>query len=686
MKASFKKWIPLLAALLCLGFCLCLFGGVWLLKVRPAQSKSTSVRISDDYSLYTEMVEDSLTETFACDEDLYALAFVFGVSQVQPQGELLLTLTDAQTGEVLAQSRGEMGNILPGQYTGLGLDRPVEGRQGARYTLTLTPSYQGEGRLSLGYSGSPAEGADLTADGQPLEGQLALLATTGQIGSFLSRYYWVMALALSLILSLALWAALALRPALHRLYFALVLSLGLVYCLVLPPYSAPDEQFHINQSFSIATTLTSRLPLGSVPLSETYRRPGDQNPLLQDQNTTVFTWQEFADTLFTRSPDSAGDFQLYTEMQADDSDLLYCVSSLAVALCFILKLGFTPTLVIGRLANLAAYALLTSWAVKKAPFGKKIFACVGLLPMSLHLAASFSRDCLTLSLAFLFTSLCLNAAFGGRTPLKPFEWAALVLTGVLLVPAKVVYFPLASLFVLIPAVRFGRMEKRSRLLKSGFLVLCAAVFLLSGARYTISGLFTRADSAEELTAQLETVDEDVAESWNLEEQAQNPDSICYSPGYILTHPVQTAALVGNSLIDQGEHYLKTLVGGKLSYYSLDLSWGWVLLLYLLLAFSLLPEPGEGDWGKPSGRIFAALLALACMGLAVAGCISWTPTYYTSIYGLQGRYFLPALPLLCLALRPAWLRRATPSGALPAVWLAFANTGILLNAFLAILAR
>ena len=687
MKASLlKKHLPLLASLLCLGFCLCVFGGVWLLKVRPAQSKSTSVRVSDDYSLYTENLEDSLTQTFSCSEDLYALAFVFGVTEVQPQGEILLTLADAQTGEVLAQSRGEMGNILPGQYSGLGLDRVVEGREDACYTLTLTPSYQGEGRLSLGYSGSPAEGVELTADSQALEGQLALLVTTGQIGSFLSRYYWLVALALSLILSLTLWAVLALRPALHRLYFVLVLSLGLVYCLVLPPYSAPDEQFHINQSFSIATTLTSRLPLGSVPLSETYRRPSDQNPLLQDQNTTVFTWQEFAETLLTRSPDSAGDFQLYTEMQADDSDMLYLVSSLAVALCFVLKLGFTPTLVIGRLANLAVYALLTSWAIKKAPFGKKIFACVGLLPMSLHLAASFSRDCLTLSLAFLFTALCLDAAFGGKSSLKPFQWGALILTGVLLVPAKAVYFPLAALFLLIPAARFGRQAKRSRLLKGGFLLLCVLAFLSSGARYTIAGLFNRADSAEELAAQIETMDESVAESWNLEEQAQNPDSICYSPGYILSHPAQTLVLVGNSLIENSEHYLKTLVGGKLSYYSLDLSWGWVLLLYLLLAFSLLPEPGERDWPRPSGRIFAALLALSCMGLAVAGCITWTPTYYTSIYGLQGRYFLPALPLLCLALQPCWLSRSKPSGALPALYMAFANAGVLLNAFLAILAR
>ena len=366
--------------------------------------------------------------------------------------------------------------------------------------------------------------------------------------------------------------------------------------------------------------------------------------------------------------------------------MLYLVSSLAVALCFVLKLGFTPTLVIGRLANLAVYALLTSWAVKKAPFGKKIFACVGLLPMSLHLAASFSRDCLTLSLAFLFTALCLDAAFGEKSSLKPFQWGALILTGVLLVPAKAVYFPLAALFLLIPAARFGRQAKRSRLLKGGFLLLCVLAFLSSGARYTIAGLFNRADSAEELAAQIETMDESVAESWNLEEQAQNPDSICYSPGYILSHPAQTLVLVGNSLIENSEHYLKTLVGGKLSYYSLDLSWGWVLLLYLLLAFSLLPEPEERDWPRPSGRVFAALLALACMGLAVAGCITWTPTYYTSIYGLQGRYFLPALPLLCLVLRPCWLSRSKPSGALPALYMAFANAGVLLNAFLAILAR
>ncbi|MBQ5755489.1 MAG: DUF2142 domain-containing protein, partial [Oscillospiraceae bacterium] len=493
--------------------------------------------------------------------------------------------------------------------------------------------------------------------------------------------------ALTAILSGAVWVWLALRPAIHRFYCALVLLLGLVFCFVLPPYSAPDEQYHINQSFSIATTYTSWLPVGSVPLCDTYRRPSDENPLLQNEKTTVFTWRELADTLTDRSPDSAGDFELYPEMQADDSDLLYFFSSLAVALCFVLRLGFTPTLIAGRLANLLVYTLLTGWAVKKAPFGKKIFACVGLLPMSLHLAASFSRDCLTLSLAFLFTSLCLNAAFGNEEkPFGPKEWLPLLVCGLLLVPAKVVYFPLAALFLLIPAARFGRFAGKKNALKAGFLVLCLAVFLLSGARHTIAGLFTRADSAQELITQAESLDSETANSWNLEEQAQSPDSICFSPGYVFSHPAQTLALAANSVAEHGDHYIKTLVGGKLSYYSLDLAWGWVLLLYAILLFSLIPEPEEKNWAGPLSRAWGGLLALACMGLAVVGCITWTPTYYTSIYGLQGRYFLPALPLLLLALRPVKLQRTENSGALLPLCMAFANAGILLNSFLAILAR
>ena len=33
------------------------------------------------------------------------------------------------------------------------------------------------------------------------------------------------------------------------------------------------------------------------------------------------------------------------------------------------------------------------------------------------------------------------------------------------------------------------------------------------------------------------------------------------------------------------------------------------------------------------------------------CLLWTPTHYDTLYGLQGRYFLPVLPLVLLTCLP-----------------------------------
>ena len=57
--------------------------------------------------------------------------------------------------------------------------------------------------------------------------------------------------------------------------------------------------------------------------------------------------------------------------------------------------------------------------------------------------------------------------------------------------------------------------------------------------------------------------------------------------------------------------------------------------------------------KPAGKArgwCCAAAALCCL-LAVAGCLLWTPTHYDTLYGLQGRYFLPVLPLLLLTCLP-----------------------------------
>ena len=171
--------------------------------------------------------------------------------------------------------------------------------------------------------------------------------------------------------------------------------------------------------------------------------------------------------------------------------------------------------------------------------------------------------------------------------------------------------------------------------------------------------------------------------------ADEADKATYTPDYILRHPVDTVLLFVRSAVENGDHYIRTLVGGSLSYYTVDLAWGWVAVLYLLLAYAALPV--QGAVMKPAGKArgwCCAAAALCCL-LAVAGCLLWTPTHYDTLYGLQGRYFLPVLPLLLLTCLPRRLAAVpdedTAQTRLVAA-LALVQAGMVVNIMLAIIAR
>lgn len=865
IRTAWEQHRPTLVAALTALVCVAALFAVWLTEVRPNLTKAQSVKVNDVYDTVSEPLEDgaSAVQTFALDDDLLAMAFVFAIPGEQPTGTLDLTLTDADTGEVLATSTGEMGNILPDQYTGLGLDRAVPGVTGRHYAVTLTPHYTGAGRLALCHAqGATLWEESLTIAGQPVDGTLALLVTTQRIGGFLTRFFLIVGL---LACGLVFWgirAALRHKLSLHRMVFVLVLGFGLLYSAVLPPYAAPDEKYHINQSFTLACRWANMASGGSwwhnaTPLDTTFRRPHDANALLQDERTTVFTWEECVDGLFTVTEDHYNDFVELQELQTDTNPLLYLPSAAMVLLCFVLRLGFVPTLMLGRLANLLVFAALAALAVRRAPFGRRLFAAAALLPMTLHLAASFSRDALLLGLCFAFTALCCDAIFrerpAGQDKLTLSELLPLAVTGILLAPGKVVYLPLAALALLIPARRLGT---RPWLKKGAYLVACGALALLlnggmlQGVLQTDAATATAEPVAAEAVplaaspsqentivplaaaqplmlegplqertpeafvrrlyalaegndaplerevaywvqalnegdttaallgqsfffspAELEHsaltdaefvqavgycylgrdplqgsdegayflnmiaehdrvylfkalyVSEEAAQYWaeaGFEMGGYEPeyypldrallvewvdaaratrasqsvvseeDSETYSPLYLLTHPVETVLLVVRSVLRNGDHYLRTLVGGSLSYYTLDLSWCWVAVLYLLLCWAALPAAGETSL-LPQGRyrVGAAFAALACCALAVAGCLVWTPVHYDTIYGLQGRYFLPVLPLLLLT---CWPRKAAQvvdedtSTAQLLCALCMVQFGVVVNIMLAVIAR
>ena len=749
----------LTGALLCF-FLFAVFAAVWLTHIRGQGDKSSSWAINDQFHSFAT-IEEKMAQRFSCDRDLLALSLVLAAEDTEtpPEGELELILTDSATGEELARSTGDMRYIYNGweaYYTTLGLDRFVENPgEAVEYTLTLIPHYTGEGRLCVGYEegGMPA-GVSLTVDGEEVDGTVAMLGTQARVGGFLTKFYWVFALGCIAAAGLLYWLYCRRTVPLHRMVFCAVLVLGFAFNVLLPPYAAPDEKYHINQSFTLASTLYDpHLPVAKSHIRDTIRRPSDQDALIQVDETTVFTWQHIAKVIGRPNTDPTFATHTFDEYQVDSSYTLYWISGFGVLIGYWLHLGFAATLYLGRLANLLFFAFLAAWAVKRTPVAKPAFAVAALLPMTLHLAASYSRDSNLLALCFFFSALLLDLAFGPR---EHIGWKQLVLPvvlAVLIVPSKVVYLPLAGLILLIPVVRLGRF---ARWIKGGFLALCAVAFLLnSGAAGALVGFTqtsgTAAAGAASLMAQEQAAQEPAAPETDVQSavqassgeaaqsaaqtsggaesasQAADPaeegaaaepsasssaaqpasetagsasepaaansfstqeDLTCFTLPYILSHPLETAELCIRSVVEEGDHYLSTLVGGTLGYFGLDkpldLAWGWIILLYGLLALAWLC-PEEGGAMPPAARWGTLFIALCCCGLAVLGCISWTPTYYETIYGFQGRYFLPVLPLLLLV-RPKALCLAGDCRQGIVLAAALVDIGVLLNVFLAVVAR
>ncbi|WP_419067922.1 DUF2142 domain-containing protein [Candidatus Allofournierella excrementavium] len=749
----------LTGALLCF-FLFAVFAAVWLTHIRGQGDKSSSWAINDQFHSFAT-IEEKMEQRFSCDRDLLALSLVLAAEDTEtpPEGELELILTDSATGEELARSVGDMRYIYNGwdaYYTTLGLDRFVENPgEAVEYTLTLIPHYTGEGRLCVGYEegGMPA-GVSLTVDGEEVDGTVAMLGTQARVGGFLTKFYWVFALGCIAAAGLLYWLYCRRTVPLHRMVFCAVLVLGFAFNVLLPPYAAPDEKYHINQSFTLASTLYDpHLPVAKSHIRDTIRRPSDQDALIQVDETTVFTWQHIAKVIGRPNTDPTFATHTFDEYQVDSSYTLYWISGFGVLIGYWLHLGFAATLYLGRLANLLFFAFLAAWAVKRTPVAKPAFAVAALLPMTLHLAASYSRDSNLLALCFFFSALLLDLAFGPR---EHIGWKQLVLPvvlAVLIVPSKVVYLPLAGLILLIPAVRLGRF---ARWIKGGFLALCAVAFLLnSGAAGALVGFTqtsgTAAAGAASLMAQEQAAQEPAAPESDVQSAAQassdeaaqsaaqtsgaaesasqaadpaeegaaaepsasssaaqpasetagsasepaaansfstQEDLTCFTLPYILSHPLETAELCIRSVVEEGDHYLSTLVGGTLGYFGLDkpldLAWGWIILLYGLLALAWLC-PEEGGAMPPAARWGTLFIALCCCGLAVLGCISWTPTYYETIYGFQGRYFLPVLPLLLLV-RPKALCLAGDCRRGIVLAAALVDIVVLLNVFLAVVAR
>lgn len=290
-----------------------------------------------------------------------------------------------------------------------------------------------------------------------------------------------------------------------------------------------------------------------------------------------------------------------------------------------------PVFYAARFAGLLSYLLLTWLAIRQIPFGKWILLVLAAAPMALFQAATTTPDAISNSIGFFFIAGCLRLAQAEK--IKGRETENLILLIFLLFLAKLNLLPLILLpFLLIPPSRFTS----SRLYF--FLVAVTVVLFLvevAGWNWIASTNFS---------------------SLLLDEA--NPRAQLL---YILGNPFAFLQTVLNDLIVNGWAYFQGWINGYGYYYWTPPQIVAIFFLLSLIA-ALLIDSTAGQVNRKTRLVFLLTFVSGYIATIASLYLSYTSIGSDQVFGVQGRYFLPlVLPLLLALASFSWERKiALPS--------------------------
>ena len=598
--------------------------------------------LCDDYGeLSAPLSQSAVRQTVTVSPGTTVYGFRFKHAADGPLDGTLGVMLYSESGELAAEAYLDSSLLSEDHFIEADLSSPIETvKYTARYILEISYD-KGEGAdIALWRSGSQQIGFRCEQGGEEC-GTLVLQLADGVVSPGLRGALWALALFVIIGLCAAFWLLFMRRVKLHIAFAVCAAVLGIAFAFVTPTLGAPDEDVHYITAYEYSSELlgAQRREGGKIVMRYCdVPRLNDAGRVKREYN--AFAYSRLYESLTSKEAPDSELVAISTASAYGVSRLIYIPQIIGISLARACGMGGAAVQLMGRLFNLAVYIALTAFAVKKAPFAKAVFAVAALFPMSLEIAASLCYDALVIGMSFAFVALCLRCAYGEEKP-KVYELAALGILALLIAPSKAIYLPLIGLLLIVAPKLFKDVKK-------GFLAIAAVIIVAGIAWFATNGSTLITQISGERSAALALTDEQIAETF------PNGDATHYfSFGYILARPDEAAELGLRTLQYDTPLYLQGLVGGRLGeqiLVNIEINWLLIIALIFTALLATVKPRGERLDFKGWPRALSAFIALCVAALAVLVCMTWTPINYETIYGIQGRYLLPALPLALLALR------------------------------------
>ena len=417
-----------------------------------------------------------------------------------------------------------------------------------------------------------------------------------------------------------------------------ILVLGSMYMVTLPPISAPDEVSHFASAYALSNQILGgeaadengnvRMRREDEFIQNIYGAEGDEARESLGRILTEETWKQIAAHMTpVFVSEDAKEMVASVSAPVNTTPIAYLAPALGIALGRLISVNGIILAFMGRFMNLLFFAWMVYGSMKVLPFGKNVIWGISLLPMSLHLAASYSYDTFLMGMCFFFGSYCMYLAYA-KPVVQKRDIAILAVMAAAFGPCKMVYAVMLGFALLIPVKKFGGWKQW--FVSAGTVLAAFGVSMVLVNRSTIATYASGSDNYV---------------SWAAEEGFSLP--------LILHNPMLYVRIMYNSLIHLGDEWTLQLFGSSLGNLDPVLSVPFFVSLVMgaCLVLLSLRNAGEALYMKGKQKLWICFLAAACLaGLMTAMLVGWTPLSSTVIEGVQGRYLIPVIPFVLMCMK------------------------------------
>lgn len=396
----------------------------------------------------------------------------------------------------------------------------------------------------------------------------------------------------------------------EKFFLMSVIPLSVAYLILMPSLGIPDAGAHFSAAYRLSNILLNSEPwVGRIDDINYIQSIARKNPDMRDilliksnihlwaQNTELIEWP-------------------YIEQRMEYYSIFsYLPQVLGLCLGRLLGLGSVLTIYLGRLCMLLTYIFSCYNAIKKTPVGKFIFATMPLLPMSLMMSSAISYDSLVLisTLNFLACSLKLCHEPNSKSALiECMVWAFIV--GSVKGGGYLILLPIV--FIFFYQDREHAWINAGSVVGSGIIsVLLFDVILPAGTRLFQFG-------------------------------GENADKLYAS--YVLEKPLKYLEMMFETYVVQADSILINMGGTHLARLENTIPASVIVGLMLVIGIFSIYEKDSVQLNNRDKYTFIFIIFLEFI-LTPAMLLSWTNKGSNIIEGLQGRYYLPVLPLMMLVI-------------------------------------